>query len=216
MILEVEKEALLRRSWNLLIESNQLDSGELYKELRDRYAEPHRHYHNITHVAQVLKFLEEVGAQKKELYWAAWFHDVVYEPGRRDNEERSANLARDKLREINLPVASIGEILKLILATDGHKTDSDVAGQFLDADLSILAGDENEYKLYAENIRKEYSTLDDEVFINGRKQFIESMLARDFVFLSDVFRRKFESKARSNLNKELECLNADKLYSLSA
>ena len=215
MKLEVEKEELLKRSWVWLVGSIQLDTDELYKELRDRYAEPHRHYHDINHVAQVLNVLEEMGAQEKELYWAAWFHDVVYEPERRDNEERSADLAREKLSTLTVPAVSIDNVLSLILATDGHKAESAMAGQFLDADLSVLAEEEGEYKSYTEKIRKEYSALGDEYFIEGRKKFVENLLARDFVFLSDYFRQKFENKARSNLMRELEYLNADRLYSLS-
>ena len=67
---------------------------------------------------------------------AAWFHDVIYEVGRDDNEERSADLARQLLA--SSPVRE--EVARLVLVTKTHKPAADdIDGAVLsDADLSML------------------------------------------------------------------------------
>ena len=70
---------------------------------------------------------------------AAWFHDAIYEIGRDDNEDRSAELARELLA--SSPIRD--EVARLVLVTKTHKVaDDDVNGAVLcDADLSVLGSD---------------------------------------------------------------------------
>ena len=67
---------------------------------------------------------------------AAWFHDAIYQIGRNDNEDRSAELARELLA--SSPIRD--EVARLVLVTKSHKVPSDdVNGAVLsDADLSVL------------------------------------------------------------------------------
>lgn len=67
---------------------------------------------------------------------AAWFHDAIYDIGRDDNEDRSAELARELLS--TSPVRD--EVARLVLATKTHKVSAgDINGAVLsDADLSVL------------------------------------------------------------------------------
>ena len=70
--------------------------------LRAAYATPPRAYHNFAHVQEVLRHYDDVAAgpgwrQPREVYLAVLYHDAIYEAGRRDNETRSAALAREAL-----------------------------------------------------------------------------------------------------------------------
>ena len=74
-----------------------------------RYSEPHRHYHNTTHLASVLGWVERL-AGDHDLFLvrlAAWFHDAVYAipPLQVTNEEASARLA---FRELSRATRSPG------------------------------------------------------------------------------------------------------------
>src|SRR5690606_14735565 len=53
----------------------------LRDELLDRWSEPHRHYHDSTHLLAVLDALVRVadGPVPLPVELAAWFHDAVYE-----------------------------------------------------------------------------------------------------------------------------------------
>src|SRR5262245_25290518 len=74
----------------------------LWREVDAAYATPGRAYHTIAHVREVLRRCEDVAAlggpgwqHPDEVLLAALFHDAVYVPGAKDNEARSAELARD-------------------------------------------------------------------------------------------------------------------------
>ena len=75
---------------------------ELERELAAAYAEPHRAYHTAAHIAEVLRWYDWVADEAgwhepAAVYLAAVFHDAVYDPLAKDNEARSAALARRRL-----------------------------------------------------------------------------------------------------------------------
>lgn len=65
-------------------------------ELPYRWGEKHRHYHTVNHLTQVLmdiendyRFKDLSVNEKHALLLAAFFHDIVYDPKRQDNEEKT-------------------------------------------------------------------------------------------------------------------------------
>ena len=62
-----------------------------------------RHYHNLAHIEDCLGALARVdnlsAAEREILSEAIWWHDVVYDATRSDNEELSARLADFTARE---------------------------------------------------------------------------------------------------------------------
>ncbi len=66
-------------------------------ELVAAYTAPGRHYHNLAHIEDCLAALarvENLSPREREiLSEAIWWHDVVYDATRADNEELSAQLA---------------------------------------------------------------------------------------------------------------------------
>ena len=67
------------------------------EELTAAYSAPNRHYHNLAHIQDCLDQLARVdglsASERAILEAAIWWHDVVYDPARSDNEELSAQLA---------------------------------------------------------------------------------------------------------------------------
>ena len=66
------------------------------------YRHPSRAYHNLAHIVQCLDVLSayERGASTTvpmEVRVAVFYHDVIYDPTRKDNEEASARFAREAL-----------------------------------------------------------------------------------------------------------------------
>ena len=86
------------------------------------YAAPNRAYHNLAHVEDCLDKLARVeglsAAEREILTEAIWWHDVVYDPTRSDNEEFSARLA-----EQHVAAASRDEVGRLIRLTRTHQVE---------------------------------------------------------------------------------------------
>jgi predicted metal-dependent HD superfamily phosphohydrolase len=66
------------------------------------YTAPARHYHNLKHIEDCLGALASVdnlsAVEREILEQAIWWHDVVYDSTRSDNEELSARLAEQHVR----------------------------------------------------------------------------------------------------------------------
>src|SRR5260221_2332668 len=90
------------------------------EELAAAYSAPGRYYHNLTHIDDCLSALARVdnlsAAEREILSEAIWWHDVVYDATRADNEELSARLAEQHVRQ-DLRV----EVGRLVRPTKTHQ-----------------------------------------------------------------------------------------------
>src|ERR1035437_2011892 len=81
------------------------------QKLLEGYSQPHRVYHNLTHLLAVILRLDRLAdtaiteaqlrgvfLEPTAVYFAAFFHDIFYMIGSADNEEQSALLAEESLR----------------------------------------------------------------------------------------------------------------------
>ena len=175
-----------------------------WRQLFSRYAEPHRHYHNLSHIRDVLPLVEGDPAAA-----AAWFHDAVYDPRRDDNEEASAKLAATALRQLGLRMTTIELVAQMIRATARHETNHlpPQALLLLDADLSIFGSESARYAAYVAAVRKEFQFLSDDEFLNTRVAMIERFLRRPKIYFTRAMQERFEAQARVNLSQEFLALS---------
>lgn len=176
-----------------------------------RYADPARHYHDLRHLRDVLDRVALLTPDPDELravLLAAWYHDAVYDVRADDNEERSAALAEQALSAAGEGAAVVLEVTRLIRLTASHQvTPDDRNGAVLcDADLAVLAGDEQSYALYTSAVREEYAHVDTESFRRGRAAVLERLLELPVLFSTSHGRAHWEAPARSNLTAELASL----------
>ncbi len=172
--------------------------------LLTRYNEAHRHYHNAAHIVACIGELHGIGASLADehrgaLELALFFHDVLYEPQRRDNEEASAAFAQHFLVGLIDPAFS-AQVARLVRITDHHHppTAPDEA-LIVDVDLSILGRPRAEFSVYEQAIRAEYEHVPDEAFRNGRAKLLEEFLARPRIYSTAPFFEQYEGPARVNL-----------------
>src|SRR5690606_8143755 len=123
---------------------------EVFDDLANRYLEPHRHYHDLAHVAAVLRFASNViaaAADPRPVRLALWYHDIVYDPRATDNEARSAVLAAVHLAALSVPSDLVTETVRLVELTATHRTGANDANGavVLDADLAILGARPERY-----------------------------------------------------------------------
>lgn len=176
--------------------------------LLGRWAEPHRAYHDLAHLDEVLTrvgVLATDAADVDTVRLAAWFHDAVYDPQAADNEERSAELATVALSGLDVEPSRVAEVARLVRLTATHDVSPDDAdGAVLcDADLAVLAADDLRYASYVEGVRREYEHVDDAAFATGRAQVLATLLDRSPLFRTEHGRAQWEARARANAGAEL-------------
>jgi predicted metal-dependent HD superfamily phosphohydrolase len=178
-------------------------------DLADRYAEPHRGYHNTDHVLAVVRdvnLLAEADSrtarERAVLTLAALAHDVVYDGKPGEDEHRSAEWARERLA--GLPEAD--EVARLVLATVDHASDDPLTCLLLDADLAILGSDPAGYERYRAAVRAEYAHVPDDAWRIGRAGVLRSLAGRDPLYVTRPARERWEERAKANLAAELRSL----------
>jgi predicted metal-dependent HD superfamily phosphohydrolase len=206
----VDLRAELERRW----ESALPGWPELGAQLIGRYGEPSRHYHDLTHLVEVLTHIDtlaDVGtpaADLRAVRLAAWFHDAIYDIRADDNEEQSARLAQTSLTEGGVATSVVAEVARLVRLTAAHDpSDDDDAGHVLcDADLAILASGPDRYEAYRKAVRTEYCWVPDDAFRSGRAAILRQLLALPRLFGTAYGRDHWEATARANVARELASL----------
>lgn len=176
------------------------------------YGEPGRAYHNSQHLAACLAELDvarDLFEAPDIVELALWFHDLIYDPRRHDNEERSAATAQDCLRGAGAKPEVIARVTRLILATKHTAPPAESEAQLLvDIDLSVLGQPPAAYAHYEEHIREEYAWVSRPDYIKGRGAVLNSFLNREVIYCTGRFRAKYEAQARENLKWALSRLAA--------
>ncbi len=210
----------LTRRWRDAARAAGATAGDLELEaageyLQMRWSEPRRQYHTVAHLVAVLDVVDAYAGlvpHPDRVRLAAWMHDAIYNPEAQGdaNERDSAEFAQGLLVEIGVPVAAAADVARLVGLTAGHTTDAgDPDGELLcDADLAVLAGDDDRYAEYAAAIRREYAHVPDEQFRAGRQQVLKALLELPSIYRLAPLRDAWEERARRNLEDELTALGA--------
>lgn len=199
----------LKNRWQKLWEMVQIagNAESIFQDLIQRYQESHRAYHALNHILASLKEFDAVSnfAQNpKAVELAIWYHDAIYDTKAKDNEEKSADLAANTLRQINLPENLIQEIRQLILATKHAAVPEDPDAQLLtDIDLAIFGQAPEKFDEYERQIREEYTWVPEEVFRVKRAEILRAFLDRPAIYFTSHFRKKYEDQAKQNLARSL-------------
>lgn len=198
------------------------------------YLEEHRFYHTEKHITFMINKLDNINISLSNrfiIYLAILFHDIVYNP--KDNDKNnvinSSNLFLKWYEENKFIVEKYMSLISceielnllkdivnnLILSTIGHQPNvffgnkselEDIVYTFLDLDLMILSTNEFEYENYAKNILKEYSHYDRLTLLNGRLDFLKTMLKKENIFYKF---KNLNNKAIDNIEMEIKNLNLE-------
>lgn len=178
-----------------------------FHDLVTRYGETHRRYHTTQHLSECLglwRTVHALAARPGEVAVALWFHDAVYDTKRQDNEERSADLARNAVTRAGL-ASEVGErVHALIMATrhDAVPTDRDMQ-LLVDIDLSILGADDARFDEYERQVSEEYAWVPSTIFRSTRRKILEQFLERPRIFQTEHFYQAREAAARQNLQRSV-------------
>jgi predicted metal-dependent HD superfamily phosphohydrolase len=186
----------------------------LFNSIVEHYSASERVYHNLSHIQSLLALSESLMGKvqnRDSFYFAIWFHDVIYDTKRSDNEEKSAEFAAEALASLGAPEQTITTTREMILATQHHRADDaswDMKA-FLDLDTSILGAPGDVYNEYSSAIRKEYSWVPDSLYRKGRMKVLNDFLGRERIYNTEEIGAKYETQARHNIAEEIRTLSDD-------
>ena len=198
--------------------------NDILNILEKNYA--NRHYHSLTHIVSCLKNLEKIISVREKtshpltkieqeyLVSAILFHDIIYgEKKDVSDEKMSALLFEEFISPYSKNQDYIASVKELILSTEHLKEDftPNYVSQHLvdlmaDIDLSILSSSINNYRVYSQNVRKEYAYVPDIEFAKGRIKILVSLSkkAEDGVLYRTKDFMSKNKKALININNEIK------------
>lgn len=202
---------MIKTKWQELMNHFKIvnDFG-MYEKLINAYSEEHRHYHTLDHINHIFKIWNkcEVSAHKpKELELAIFFHDFIYNTSSTQNELMSAEVAKDFLSKNPIDKRSVNRVYSLILSTKHSYSLNEVDQKLLsDLDLSILGEESRTFDLYESNIRKEFQSVPKPIYIRERIKLLKKFLDKNFIYHNEHFKIKYESMARTNIQRSINHL----------
>lgn len=194
--------------WNeIFLELGLKPDPEVHADLRHRYSQPSRAYHNLHHVLECLQLFEAHRTQARcpqEVELGIWFQGAIRELRRADNELRSALWARRTLKAAGADVARCDRVHDLVLATAPHaETQTDDEVLLLDIVDGIYGARPSRYDEYERQLRQEHRHLPDNLYRSTRRKHLRDLLAAPQIYRTAPFRDRYEAMARANIARTL-------------
>ena len=185
-----------------------VDRDFIFAKIVSHYADFRRAFHVLHHAQHVRNTTVELASQYApnepimEGIFAAWFHDLIYEPGAPDNETKSGELAAQALEGVTN--IDIPKVVGMIESTQDHtSTPNTLESCLIDADMRILSTKTATYHgFYVPAIRHEFSFLNTPTWNAKRAEFLSRTLEAP-VYLNIKSKDKV---ARNNMENELTSL----------
>ena len=182
------------------------ENEEEFKMITKAYNEGHRKYHNTIHINDCLAKCE-LNIETKlnpKLHLAIWYHDVIYNPFKKDNELKSAELAEKFLKRQLAKDDLIKKIKGLIMVTLHNQIpNNEEEAYMMDIDISILGSNSVTYTEYTKNVRKEYKWVPLFIYKKKRKEILEMLLNKETLYFTEYFKNNLELQARTNIENEI-------------
>ena len=183
---------------------------DTFSRLQSAYAQKHRAYHTSRHIDECLSLLDELkhlAAYPAEVECALWFHDAIYEPMSKSNEERSADWASEFGQRVGVPADSVARIRSHVIMTRHVALPTDDDSRLLvDIDLAILGATPSRYNEFERDVRREYRWVPGIVYRAKRAEILQSFLDRPKIYQWESVYERFESKARTNVSRAIRTL----------
>ncbi len=190
----------LQRAWTELLPGR----PDLGAELLARWSEPHRRYHDTSHLVAALDALSELGGAARTERLAIWFHDAVHAGRPGEDERDSAQLARMRLSGAGLHPDDTAEVARLVLVTVHHSPSPDdpAGARVSDADLAVLGSDPIAYAASVAALRAEAAGTPQDAWREMRLARLAELLTTEPLFHTAAGRHRWLVRARANLFAE--------------
>jgi pantetheine-phosphate adenylyltransferase len=148
-------------------------------ELQSMWNEPHRGYHTTKHLHDLLQQIQTTPdlseKQREMLMLTALFHDIVYDPTRTDNEERSVDTLYKYASDTNDDIRAIADCIR---DTKTHEPRTHLSSLFSEMDMHIVVEPLANLLEWERGIAYEYSFMAKSEYIEKRTQFLKSIVEK--------------------------------------
>ncbi|MFA5993442.1 MAG: N-methyl-D-aspartate receptor NMDAR2C subunit [Parcubacteria group bacterium] len=185
------------------------DWRSFYQEIEATYRTPQRAYHTFHgHIDFCVRELYQIPRGLIEninpLELSLILHDSEMDFMSADNEERSARFAEGICRRMGLSQEFTQKVAMHIRHTAHRDMPIDHDSQLtIDIDLAIFGQAQPVFNEYERRIRQEYAFVPEDIFRNKRAEILQWFLDKPSIYMTDYFQRKYEDKARNNLNRSI-------------
>lgn len=151
------------------------------EKVMEKWNEPHRYWHTPNHLFDMLEGVKELFKDKKVteneyhiLVVAAVFHDIVYDPKRGDNEEKSVEYMMSIYDpNSNHEMKHFGDkVVEVIMDTKNHSSKDGLTKKFNKLDTAILDAPFIDMLDWENKIYKEYKWAGWKNYKKGRIKFL--------------------------------------------
>jgi len=181
-----------------------------FEMLEKLYGAHWRRYHVLFHLDRMLTEFDKVRAKLKHpelVEFAIFLHDIIYVIGRKDNELKSAHVAKHWLMLMGADALTTCRVVRLITVATKHPK----------SPKARLTSDEkymSDFDLYGfslswdavlgqtRDVRREFSKFSDDDFRKGNGDFIMSMMRKP-VYLTEHY-KQYEAFAKENMRMILQ------------
>ena len=159
------------------------------EEIEKRYSESHRYYHIIEHINFMINGIYDLfdkksisNNDKDILLVAALFHDIIYEIGKNDNEQKSAEFLNNNTDFVDeFQSNDINKSFDIIMDTIDHKPNNELSKLLCDLDMYTISDSSFiELLKYEKQIYLEFQKYPFNVYKKGRLQFLRNMLNNEY------------------------------------
>lgn len=184
-----------------------MNKNNYFKKIRQVYVLtkkylPHNPYHNLNHAKSVfyavnkLSKLEGISTNDRFiLVTTALLHDIIFEIGAKDNEEKSAEFAKKYLSKLGYLDQQIQKIYNLILTTKMPTNPKNKLEKIIcDADLDNVG--RKDFFERGEELRQEFGVNDDKKWCEVQLNFL-----KNHFYYTTAARKLRNSGLKKNMNE---------------
>ena len=168
------------------------------------YEEPHRRYHDLAHIHEMLECLEasvDLAENPDSVALAVWFHDSIYDSTLPFGENE--RLSADKLAEMHEGKGSAAAQAMIRHSACHEGSDDPDVRLFCDLDLYRLGVDYGTFRKHGADVRAEYAWVEEVEWMRKRNDFFRRFLERPVIYQTDYWRDRLEKRARENLARTI-------------
>lgn len=178
-------------------------SSRVWGFIESQYSSPTRFYHNMDHILEMVEVIGELRYACDDYHsviLAAWYHDLIYDTTRDDNESQSAFYALMSLEWLAGPKTWMPyHVFALVQATADHNPKTADEMVLCDADLLRFADPYDKFLKNNADIRREYGWVPQNEYDLGRAKVMQKFMDKEPLFHIPEINEQYEVIAKENI-----------------